>query len=266
MLDELERARNLVQSARRVVILTGAGVSAESGIPTFRSGEGLWGQFRPEELATPEAFARDPETVWEWYAWRRGLILECMPNEGHRAIARLLLSRDGVTLATQNVDGLHGRALRELQSEGVGLRPDGRAREPGATLELHGNILRSRCSMCPEADDDGSHPGGGRSDTSLPRCPSCNAPMRPAVVWFGEMLDPGVLDRAMRAARDADICISAGTSALVHPAAGIPMLTHESGGCLIEVNPEVTPLSPFADIHLRGAGAEILPKILKPLD
>ena len=265
MLEELEGARNLVQSTRRVVILTGAGVSADSGVPTFRSGGGLWRQFRPEELATPEAFARDPETVWEWYAWRRWLILECSPNEGHRAIARLLLSRDGVTLVTQNVDGLHGRALRELQSEGVGLDPDGRAREPGATLELHGNLLRSRCSVCSESDDDGSHPGGAGSDTPPPRCPSCNALMRPAVVWFGESLDPGVLDRAMHAAQDAEICISAGTSAVVHPAAGIPLLTRESGGRVIEVNPEVTPISPFADIHLRGAGAEILPKILEPL-
>ena len=262
MLDELERARNLVQSARRVVILTGAGVSAESGIPTFRSSEGLWKNFRPEQLATPEAFARDPETVCEWYAWRRRLIHECMPNEGHRAIARLLLSRNGVTLVTQNVDSLHDRALRELQSEGVGLRPDGRAGEPGATLELHGNILRSRCSVCPETDDDVSHLVGGRSDTPLPRCRSCDAPMRPDVVWFGEPLDPDVLNGAMGAAREADVCISAGTSALVHPAAGIPLLTVEAEGRLIEVNPEVTPLSPFADIHLRGASAEILPRIL----
>ncbi len=266
MLKELERARNLVRSSGRVVILTGAGVSADSGVPTFRSSEGLWKQFRPEELATPDAFARDPETVWEWYAWRRRLVLECSPNEGHRAIARLLLSRDGVTLITQNVDGLHGRALRELQSEGVGRDPDGTVREPGATLELHGNLLRSRCSVCSESDEDGPEPGGGGNDTPLPRCPSCDALMRPAVVWFGESLDPGVLDRAMHAAQDADICISAGTSAVVHPAAGIPLLTRESGGSLIEVNPEVTPLSPFADIHLRGAGAEILPRILEPPD
>ena len=242
-----------------MVILTGAGVSADSGVPTFRSAGGLWKNFRPEELATPEAFARDPETVWEWYAWRRRLILECTPNEGHRAIARLLLSRDGVTLVTQNVDGLHDRALRELQSEGVGLDPDGTARELGATLELHGNILRSRCSVCTESDDGGS-------DTPLPRCLSCNAPMRPAVVWFGESLDRSVLDRAIHAAQDADICISAGTSAVVHPAAGIPLLTRESGGSVIEVNPEVTPLSPFADIHLQGAGAEILPRILEPFE
>lgn len=246
-----------------MVILTGAGVSADSGVPTFRSAEGLWDNFRPEELASPEAFARNPEAVRAWYAWRRRLILKCPPNEGHRAIARLLLSRDGVTLVTQNVDGLHDRALRELQSEGVGLDPDGTAREPGATLELHGNILRSRCSVCSYSDDDGSHPNGEGSDTPLPRCPSCNAPMRPAVVWFGESLDPDVLDSAMQAAQDADICISAGTSAVVYPAAGIPLLTRDSGGTLIEVNPEVTPLSPFADIHLRGTGTEILPRILE---
>ena len=247
-----------------MVILTGAGISADSGVPTFRSTAGLWKRYRPEELATPEAFARDPETVWEWYSWRRQLVRECSPNDGHRAIAKLLLSRDGVTLITQNVDGLHGRALHELQSEGVGRSVDGNAPVPGVTLELHGNLLRSRCSECGEPADHSSEPHGPGSRTPLPRCPSCNALMRPAVVWFGEALDEGVLSRAMDAARDADVCISVGTSAVVQPAAHLPLLTRESGGSVIEVNPEVTPITRFSDMHLRGTASKILPKLLEP--
>ena len=247
-----------------MVILTGAGVSADSGVPTFRSAAGLWKRYRPEELATPEAFAHDPETVWEWYAWRRQLVLECTANEGHRAVAKLLLSRDGVTLITQNVDDLHGRALRELQADGIGRSTDGSGPVPGVTLELHGNLLWSRCSACGESADDGLEPDGSGSPAPLPRCSSCDALMRPSVVWFGEALDEEVLSRAIDAARGADVCISAGTSAVVQPAAQLPLLTRESGGSVIEVNPEVTPMSRFADIHLRGTASKILPELLEP--
>ena len=262
--EDLTEARDLIRSARTVVILTGAGVSADSGVPTFRSAAGLWKRYRPEELATPEAFSRDPGTVLEWYGWRRRLVRECSPNEGHRAIAKLLLSRDGVTLITQNVDGLHGRALRQLQSAKFGRRSHGSAPVPGVTLELHGNLLRSRCSECGESADDSPGSSDSGSQASLPRCPSCDALMRPAVVWFGEALDEGVLSRAIDAACGADVCISAGTSAMVQPAAQLPLLTRESGGSVIEVNPEVTPITGFADIHLRGTSSAILPELIEP--
>lgn len=262
--QDLDLARDLVRRAGRVVILTGAGISTDSGIPAFRSPDGLWRRRRPEELATPEAFARDPRTVWEWYDWRRQLVLGCSPNEGHRAIAKCLLSRQGVTLITQNVDGLHGRALDELVSGTVPRNERAREPRPGATLELHGNLLRSRCSECLSITHN-HEPVGAEGRASLPRCRSCHGLLRPDVVWFGEPLDEEVLMRAIKAARTAHVCISAGTSAVVQPAAQLPLLTKESGGSVIEVNPDITPISKHVDIHLRGSSTEFLPEILDPL-
>jgi NAD-dependent deacetylase len=251
----LDRARALVASARRIVVLTGAGVSAESGVPTFRGLGGLWKSFRPEELATPGAFARDPRLVWEWYAWRRGLVAECGPNPAHLALARLALSGPTpTTLVTQNVDGLHHRAAREVAGEGA---------DPSRAfpLEVHGAIHRDRCSGC-GALSEGATEVDVTSVRTLPRCSVCSALLRPAVVWFGEALDPEVIGAAFHAAREADLCLVVGTSALVHPAASVPDATARSGGTVIEVNLEPTPLTGRAAVTLQGEAGSLVPALL----
>ena len=238
MSDALEQARRWIGAASRVAVLTGAGISAESGIPTFRGPQGLWRSFRAEDLATPEAFARDPRTVWEWYDWRRRLIADALPNPGHRALAELE-SRVDLTLATQNVDGLHRRAG---------------SRDP---LELHGSIWTLRCGAC----------GRERTDHLVPlpelppRC-DCGAPMRPGVVWFGESLPSGILARAEAAFAAAEVALLIGTSARVWPAAGLGAVAIDAGVPLIEVNPEATPYSDRV-LSLRGAAGEILPRLLE---
>ena len=253
MSADLEQARRLVADAQHVVALTGAGISAESGVPTFRSGAGaLWKSHRPEELATPQAFARDPLLVWEWYAWRRGLIAECEPNAGHHALAAFALRRGQQMLVTQNVDGLHTRAARAEAGDA----------DPAAALplELHGAIGRDRCPSCRRAFE-------GRVDVdvtsidTLPACPECGDVLRPDVVWFGESLDSAVLSRAFELGRQADLCLVIGTSAVVHPAASVPLSTLQTGGSIIEVNPEETPLTSRATVALRGPSGEILPAL-----
>ncbi len=246
--SELKSARRVVAEARRVVVLTGAGISAESGVPTFRGDGGLWRNYRPEDLATIEAFNRDPGTVWEWYAWRRSFLSTCEPNDGHRALARFFLRRGTAGLVTQNVDGLHTRAAREEAGEG----------SPDAALpvEIHGAIARDRCNDC-----------GGRAEAeplgdSLPRCDRCGGLRRPDVVLFGEMLDPAVLERAQSMAERADLCLVVGPSAVVYPAAAIPLATLHAGGRIIEVNVEATPLTDAAAVALRGAAGEVLPALL----
>lgn len=249
---EHRELRDVVRRARGIVVLTGAGVSAESGVPTFRDRDGIWARFDPSELATPEAFARDPGRVWEWYALRRQAMVACAPNPGHRSVARLLLARPDVTLVTQNVDGLHQRAIAE--------EPEGATADlSGRVLELHGSLMRSRCSKC---GVEGEGKGDGESEPpSPPSCLGCGGYLRPAVVWFGELLDPAVLDAAFEAARSAELCIVAGTSAVVHPAASIPFATLESGGSVLEVNPEETPLTRIARWSLRGPSGRILPEL-----
>ena len=252
MSETVESARRLLREAAAVVVLTGAGVSAESGVPTFRGPGGLWKSFRPEDLATPEAFARDPRLVWEWYAWRRTLVGGCAPNAAHRALATWALQREGVTIVTQNVDGLHTRAAREAAG--------GRDAGPALPVEVHGSLLRDRCSGCdartePVAVD-------ATSLTTLPRCMRCGSLVRPDVVWFGEMLDESVIGRADAAAATADVCLVVGTSALVHPAASLPLRTRAHGGAVIEVNPEETPITRAAEISIRGRAAEIVPVLV----
>ncbi len=247
----LDRARRMLSDAGRIVVLTGAGVSAESGIPTFRGSGGLWKSHRPEALATPEAFARDPCTVWEWYAWRRGLVAECAPNAAHRALARLALERPGrTTLVTQNVDGLHHRAARGEAGE--------HNPAPAFPLEVHGAIHRDRCSEC-GLRDEAPGPVDASSRDTLPLCPGCGALMRPDVVWFGEPLDSDVIGAAFRAAQEADLCLVVGTSALVYPAASVPDVTRSGGGAVVEVNLEPTPLSASADVSLSGPAGTLLP-------
>jgi NAD-dependent deacetylase len=248
-----EHARGLLAEARSVVVVTGAGISAESGVPTFRGFEGLWKSHRPEELATPEAFRRDPVLVWEWYGMRREMMASCAPNPGHYALARYALDHRGVHIVTQNVDGLHARAAREEAGAG----------DPGPALplELHGGLFRDQCSGCGRRSDP-QGPVDASSRETLPRCSVCSALTRPDVVWFGEMLDPEVISAAFAQARAADVCIVVGTSALVHPAASVPLATLERGGALIEVNPEPTPLTAHVAAELRGPSGEILPALL----
>ena len=253
--DPIEAARSLLRDAERVVVLTGAGISAESGVPTFRGEDGLWKQFRAEELATPEAFARDARLVWEWYAWRRGRIAGCRPNAAHVALAELALGREGVRIVTQNVDGLHGDAARDAAAAAE------RAPDAALPIELHGSIHRARCTRCGVRTPLGAV--NAESEETLPHCASCGALLRPDVVWFGEPLEPGILEDATCRSADADVALVVGTSALVWPAAGLAALTRRAGGAVIEVNPQATAMSDEADVGVRAKAAEAVPKIVK---
>jgi NAD-dependent deacetylase len=234
----VDAARNWLQAASSVVILTGAGISAESGIPTFRGSDGLWKQYKPEDLATPQAFAKDPRLVWEWYDWRRSLIAKAEPNAGHRALVQLEAAKPNFTLITQNVDGLHERA---------GSRQ---------VLKLHGDIWRMECSGCGRNWPDRRVP--------LPKLPphcGCGAIARPGVVWFGEPLGE-VWAEAEHAAREAEVLLVIGTSAVVYPAASLAPIAKSTGARVVEINPEETPLSSHVDVSLRGAAGEILPRLI----
>lgn len=244
-----------------VVAFTGAGVSAESGVPTFRGPGGLWRNHRPEDLATPGAFARDPELVWEWYRWRRSLVARCQPNAAHLALATRATDGSRLTVVTQNVDGLHTQATRAVAG-------DGRV-ERASPLELHGSLFRDRCTACtyqeervPSAAVDADGAGGDPHSGPLPVCPSCGHMLRPDVVWFGEALSRSTLDAAFEAAATADVCLVIGTSGVVFPAAQIPMITHERGGTVIDVNPTTTALRSVARYHIVGTAAEVVPALL----
>jgi NAD-dependent deacetylase len=253
------RARDLVERAGRILVLTGAGVSAESGVPTFRGADGLWREFRPEELATPSAFARDPRLVWEWYDWRRRRVGECRPNAAHLALAAFALaSGSRVRIVTQNVDGLHAVAAREVATSLVASPSTADAAAP---LELHGSLFRVRCTAC-GARRSHVDPIDTTSRESLPRCDSCGALLRPDIVWFGEPLDDAVLGEALERARTSDVCLVVGTSAVVQPAASLAMVTKRAGGCVVEVNPEATALTPFADVAIRATAADAVPGIV----
>jgi NAD-dependent deacetylase len=238
MRSSVEQARECVRSARVIAVLTGAGVSAESGIPTFRSNGGYWRQFRFEDLATPEAFARDPKFVWTWYEERRRAIAATRPNAGHLALAALEQRVPSFTLITQNVDGLHDLA----GSQNI--------------IKLHGDIWTVRCTRCREERVE-------RTELAdlPPRC-ACGAMLRPGVVWFGENLPEGAIERASAAVRSADVLIVAGTSAQVYPAAGLIPLALAARRAVIEVNPEGTGFSDEVTFALRGPSAEILPQLV----
>ena len=233
-----------LREAQHVVALTGAGVSAESGVPTFRDAQtGLWARYRPEELATPEAFARHPARVWAWYQWRRSLVQRAQPNPAHYALAEMERRVPHFTLITQNVDGLHQRA---------GSR---------RVIELHGNIMRTVCAaQRHEVSAWEPVPEG-----QVPRCPICGSLLRPDVVWFGEPLPGEALDAALRAARQAEVMMVIGTSGLVHPAASLPLLAAEQGAYLVEVNPQETALSSIMDVVLRGPAGEVLPRLVEEM-
>ncbi len=233
---ELTVARERLSEAASIAVLTGAGISAESGIPTFRGAGGLWKNYRPEDLATPEAFARDSRTVWEWYLWRRSLIDASGPNAGHRALVTMEQQHARFTLITQNLDGLHDRA---------GSR---------RILKVHGDIWQSRCVACSYQ----------RKDRALeypelpPPCPECGEPLRPGVVWFGEALPRIVWAEAERAVSQADVLLVVGTSAQVYPAACLIGMAR----FVIEVNVEATPVSSRVAIALQGPSGEILPALV----
>lgn len=219
--------------------LTGAGISAESGIPTFRGAGGLWRQYRAEDLATPEAFARNPKLVWEWYDWRRGIIAAAEPNAGHRALAEFARRWQKFRLITQNVDGLHDRA----GSDGI--------------LKVHGDIWTLRCASCGREREDRRR----RIRLLPPRC-ECGGIERPAVVWFGEALPRDIWERAEKAAREADLFFVIGTSAVVYPAAGLAQLAKSGGARVVEVNIAETAISQTAHASVRRPAAEILPQLL----
>jgi NAD-dependent deacetylase len=233
------RLRELVARAERVVALTGAGISAESGISTFRGQDGLWEQERLEDVATPEGFRRDPRRVWFWYDKRRQQIAACSPNAGHRALARYESLHPGFTLVTQNVDGLH------------------RAAGSRRVLTLHGEIFRVRCVREGTTREDRRVP--------LPEIPplcDCGALLRPDVVWFGELLPEREMAEATEASRRAELFLVIGTSALVYPAASLPEIARGHGACLVEINVEPTPLSSLADEVIQGPAGAVLPDLL----
>lgn len=238
----------LLARAQRVVVFTGAGVSAESGIPTFRDAlTGLWQQFDAEDLATPEAFRRDPSLVWGWYEWRRSCVLRVAPNPAHYAIAAMAGRLPQFTLITQNVDDLHERA------------------GSAAPIHLHGSLHRPRCSVCqlPHALPPGipDEPEGGRR-LEPPRCKRCDRPVRPGVVWFGEALPVAELQRAAAAVEECDLMFSVGTSSLVYPAADLPFAAVRRGAMVVQINPGATALDAVAAFNLRGPAGEILPRLM----
>lgn len=232
--------------ARSVLVLTGAGMSAESGIPTFRDAQtGAWSQFRPEDLATPEAFARDPGRVWQWYEERRRAVRRAQPHAGHRALVQLESLVPELTVVTQNVDGLHQLA------------------GSGKVWELHGNILRSRCHLT-------QRPIGSEwladSPHSPPRSPYVEGGLaRPDVVWFGEMLPTAAVEAATAAASRCDFCFSIGTTSLVQPAASLPLVALEHGAALVEINLAETPLTPHTDQSIRGKASDVLVTLVSEL-
>ena len=239
--DIPEQLITALRDARHVCVLTGAGVSAESGVPTFRDAqEGLWSQYRAEDLATPEAFMADPALIWRWYRWRRGMADEVVPNPGHYALAKLADLVPRLTLVTQNVDNLHQRA---------GSRD---------VIEFHGNIFVDRCFA------DGTEQTADDS-LDVPVCPDCGGPLRPGVVWFGEAIPEHALNTSWAAAIDCDVFLSVGTSSLVYPAAGLADVASQNGAMVAEINPNPTALAAGFDYAIAGNSGVVLPELVDSL-
>jgi NAD-dependent deacetylase len=244
MQEMIRAVAERLRGAARATVLTGAGVSAASGVPTFRGSDGLWRQSRATDLATPEAFVRDPGLVWEWYAWRRARIAACEPNAAHAVLARWTLRHDGWRIVTQNVDDLHHRA----GSRGV--------------IRLHGSLWELSCwhgcTATPWRDERVPLP------ETPPRCPACGGLARPAVVWFGESLSQTAIAQAIDAAA-CDVFLTVGTSSVVYPAAGLVDIARAHGAFVVEINPEATPASDTVDVAIRAAAEEVLPALDREL-
>ncbi len=236
----LAQLRTCLTPATRVAVLSGAGISAASGVPTFRGGpDSLWENERPQDLATPEAFRRDPDKVWRWYDWRRGLVAACRPNPGHEALMRLEALTAGVTILTQNVDGLHQRA------------------GSGRVIEYHGSLWTVRCTACGRETHDERVPL-----PMPPRCDACGGLLRPGVVWFGEPIDPHVRREAANAAAHCDLFLVVGTSGVVHPAAGLTGIAKQAGARVAEFNLEPGGLGGWVDDFVPGGAEATLPQLL----
>ena len=231
----------ILHSAKFVTALTGAGVSKESGIPTFREAQtGLWSRYDPMELATPLAFKKDPKLVWKWYQWRRELISNAEPNPGHYALTELELRVPKFTLITQNIDGFH----KQAGSKNI--------------IELHGNINRNKCF------DEGIVVDSWKDNDSIPpHCPNCGGLIRPDVVWFGENLPSKVINDAIHAAQTSEVFFSIGTSALVHPAASLPIYAMNGGAIVVEINPDETPISQKVHYAIREPSGKVLPHLIQ---
>jgi len=235
--EKIAQAQEEILNASNIVVLTGAGISSESGVPTFRGQEGLWQNYRPEELATPDAFWKDPKLVWEWYDWRRNAVKDAKPNPGHYALADLENYASKVTLITQNIDGLHQMA----GSRNI--------------TEMHGNLWQIKCTKCGEIEQN--------FDVPLvplpPKCTKCGELGRPNVVWFGEMIEMSLIDNILRAIEECQVMLIIGTSGVVEPAASMGLVAKQTNKTVIEINPDETPSAGLYDIVIREKSGEVLP-------
>ncbi len=232
-----------INNAKDILFFTGAGISAESGIPTFRGKDGIWNKLKPEELANFNAFLKNPDMVWEWYQYRRQIVEEKSPNPGHMTIVEFEKYFNSVAVVTQNVDSLHNRAGSKK------------------VLELHGNIEKNYCIKCKSRYDNLII----SENKTAPKCKKCGGLVRPDVVWFGEMLPQDVFNEAEKLAMRSDICFVIGTSAVVYPAANIPFVAKQYGSVLVEINITQTGLTNFCDYSIMGNSGEVLPLILEEI-
>ena len=240
--SNLEIVRQRLAAARNITVLTGAGISADSGVPTFRGADGFWRQYRAEDLATPDAFARDPKLVWEWYNWRRELLAMKQPNAAHLGIVELERRSPTFWLITQNVDGLH----RDAGSRNLS--------------EIHGNIWKVRCTGCHAVDENREVP-----ISILPSCLQCGALLRPHIVWFGESLLAEDLQQCSTVLRNCDLLLVIGTSGVVYPAAGFAAVAKDAGAFVAEINLDPTPQSSLVDVSLQGRAKDLVPLLLDPI-
>lgn len=241
MEEKILEAKRIIDDASNITVLSGAGISAESGIPTFRGEDGLWKNFRPEDLATPDAFSKDPKLVWEWYEWRRKLIKDSKPNPGHYALADFEQQVSDYTLITQNIDGLHQLA----GSRNI--------------VEMHGNLWQIRCTSCGNIEQNFEVP----FKELPPLCKNCNSLGRPNIVWFGEVIPMPIIDKSLMAIENCQVMLIIGTSGVVEPAASMGLIAKQTGKTVIEINLEPTPNSNFYDLSINGKSGEILPQIFR---